>query len=156
MSNNVINFSDIPAAKGCDTIPGGNKISNLKITMEPVTMPEQPNINVGINDLKDVALAGAAFGNAIYSAIADDGKINLADAAKFFTPVMKLPAAISGIGNVPAEIDDLQESEIEEIKKLIADELDIKTNVEEIVTYSIELIWQVKELVEKIKAAKTA
>jgi hypothetical protein len=151
--NNVIDFSDIPAAHGPELIPNKSK---LNITMEPVTMPDKPNINVGISDLKDVALAGAAFGNAIYSALADDGKINLADAGKFFTPVMKLPAAISGISNVAAEIDDLQESEIEELKKLIADELDVKENVEEIVTSSIALIWQVKELVEKIQAAKTA
>lgn len=42
-----------------------------------------------------------------------DGKIDLQDAPLLFTPALKLPAAITGIEDIPAEFADLDSNEIE-------------------------------------------
>jgi hypothetical protein len=156
MSNNVINFSDIPAAKGCDTIPGGNKISNLKISMEPVPMPEKNTNLYGIEETKDVVSFLAATGNAINESLADDGKISVGEYTKFISPVGKLFPAVTGFNQVIQELGELNDDEKKEIIDQVKAELDINENVEAIIEKCLNVSYGINEIASLIKAARVA
>jgi len=69
----------------------------------------------GISELKDVLKAGISIGEALADGI-DIGDI---------VALMDLPAAIDGIKEVPAEVADLDEAELEEINDFIKTEFDL-------------------------------
>jgi len=114
-----------------------NEAKNYK--MEKIIMGQ-----FSIDDTKDVVVAIAAFANAINSAL-EDGKITIT-----LTPAIKLPAAVTGIANVPAELDELDDTEKNELLALVQDELDFDANTEEIVTRALIIITDIKSLVDFI------
>jgi hypothetical protein len=65
----------------------------------------------GIDDIVDVLDFLFASKDAYVDA-RKDGKVNWADLPKFIAPVTKLPPAINGIENIPAQGKDLSEDEI--------------------------------------------
>src|SRR3990172_4281456 len=99
-----INKSDIPSPK---PIIEHKKfeLDNSKIKpTKPITKPE---LNVyGIEETKDAVKALCGLGNAINASLIDDSKITFGDYPKFIGPAIALPAAISGIGEVPKELAD--------------------------------------------------
>jgi hypothetical protein len=56
----------------------------------------------------------------------EDGKVNLVDLANFVLPLTLLPAAIEGVNQVPAELGDLSDEEIQalvnEVGDIVSDE----------------------------------
>lgn len=78
---------------------------------------------VGVNQTKELLIFGLAIGNGIYSSLADDGKITLSDFPKFSESLFTVPAALEGIIEVPAELKDLDESELGELKELVLSKL---------------------------------
>lgn len=65
-----------------------------------------------------------------------DGKFEYREALNYVGAVRKLPSAVKGIEQVPAEIRDLTPEEVDELKAFIVEEFDIvndelEANIEE-------------------------
>ncbi len=101
----------------------------------------------GIKELKDVLKAAISIGEALA-----DG-IQLGDVAA----LLDLPAAIEGIKEVPAELADLDEAELEELNVFIQSEFDLPDDqveefVEDAITWALstyKLYARFKELNDK-------
>lgn len=108
-------------------------------------------LNMGTEQLKDAVLTVCKFVTAIVDSIADDGKIGLSDFPKFISPVVSLPAAISGIGEVPAELADLTPEEKSELVELVKEELDLGENAEAVIEKALTILYEIKSLVDMLK-----
>jgi len=64
----------------------------------------------GVKELQDVVRFGLAMGNALGEAL-EDGKLSMSDLFKVLPALMTANAALEGIGKVPEELKDLDESE---------------------------------------------
>lgn len=74
----------------------------------------------GIKETKDVLEFLARVGQAVNISLKDDGAITLSDTFNFTNTLMALPAAITGVANVPTELsDDLTVAELEELMAVI-------------------------------------
>lgn len=105
----------------------------------------------GIEELKDAVKAVCSLGNAIAASLADDGKITLGDATKFIGVVISLPAAISGIQEVPKELADLTEEEKLEIITLVETELEVGDKAEEVTVKILNIVYEIKSLIDFVK-----
>jgi hypothetical protein len=124
----------------------------MEIKMETVKVPESPNI-YGIEETKDAVIFLTSLANAITESLADGG-ITLSDYPKFIKPVTKLFPAISGINQVPRELEDLKEDEKAELVELVKNELNVNANVEEIVAQAIDIAFEIKVLADLIQNSK--
>jgi hypothetical protein len=157
-SNKVIEFDDIPAPKPPVTPTADEMKEKIKeqVKNEPtinhitITKPEL-NMIYGIEELKDCVKAICGLGNGISAALADDGKITIGDYYKFIGPLIKLPAAITGISEVPKELADLTEQEKDEIIELVKNELEVGERAEEVATRILSIIYEIKSFVDFIK-----
>jgi len=130
-----ITLADAPA-KGLEQIP----INKKEVIMNPVEEPKKPVIEIGIEETKQVVSFGTALANALIQAF-KDGKLNFTDLPLLMSPFMKLFPAISGINNVPSEIDNLSETELAELKKQVTEELELSDiKAELIIQMSLTLI----------------
>ena len=102
---------------------------------------------MGIQETKDVVYAGLKIGEAL-----SDG-VDITDVGA----LTSLPAAISGISDVPAEIADLDEAEMEELKMFVQDNFDIPDDdVEKFVEKAISTVIQLYQLFLAFKEMKAA
>lgn len=123
----------------------------LNFAPEAVELPEQPGIDFGTEHLHKTVVFGIDTGNALLKTF-EDGKVTVTDSVYFIKPAMGIPGVISGLKFVPAEIDDLDENELQA-------EIDyIKSNLEaddekakKIVAASIKAAYANYELVKAIK-----
>lgn len=154
----MIDDKDIPQAKGLE-IPTGKEMEDKlkeKAKAEADRLKQYPTIKselnmYGIEETKDAVIAVCALGNAIASSLEDDGKVTLGDLPKFINPVVKLPAAISGIGEVPKELADLTDEEKEELVALVEGELEVGEKAEEVTTRILNIVYEIKSLVDFVK-----
>ena len=79
---------------------------------------------VGIKELKELVKFGLKLGEALGKAL-EDGKINLVDALKFLPVLKDLKIALEGASEIPAELKDLDEAELQELKVFIKDEFNL-------------------------------
>ena len=147
-----ITIDNIPA-KGLDPMP----LKTLKelakeiSKMTNVNLPEEPGLNYGINETRDVIVCGIQLANSVIKTL-DDGKVTIGDIPNFIAPVMKLPAAISGITMVPAELNDLDEVELQEITEFVQNNLEVDSaTAQEIIKQSIQTIYSIYKLAKLIK-----
>lgn len=99
----------------------------------------------GIKEIKEAAIGGAKFKKAIDLARAD-GEINLKDIIYLIDPVIYLPTAIGGYSEIKAEIADLDETELTEIKTAVRTEIGNDDLSDEIVEMVIMLGLQIARL----------
>lgn len=141
-----------------DTImPKGVELQKIEFEipkeLDPVYLPESAlNGKIqGISETEDVIKFAVAFANAILRSF-EDGKISLMDLPYYFNVALKLPSALTGINNVPAEIADLTMSELQQLADIVVEELDV-TNAKAkiIVQKSLNLIYAIWDLVNTIK-----
>jgi hypothetical protein len=90
----------------------------------------------GIKETKEAVTFVARMIDAADKSLAD-GKITIFDAANLFSPLQALPAAIGGLSAVPSEMADLDPGEAEELRALVAAELDLTNDAAEIVAENI-------------------
>jgi hypothetical protein len=76
-----------------------------------------------IKETKEAIKFGMAVGAGVFQSLKDDGKITLADASNFFGAVLELPTAIMGANQIPAELSDLSDSELVEIRDMVLSSL---------------------------------
>lgn len=86
--------------------------------------------SVGIKNIVEVIAFGAAVAKALAEAKKNDGKIDFADIGQLFPVVPLLAPMIDGIGEVPKELGDLDEVELEalmaEVSKVLGSESNAK------------------------------
>ena len=152
----MIDDKDIPQAKGVETPTAEEmkqkikeQVKNEPLKQYPIIKPE---LNMyGIEETKDAVKAICGIGNAVAASLADDGKITFSDYPKFIGPVISLPAAISGIGEVPKELADLTEEEKMELIALVESELNVGERAEEVTVRILNIIYEIKSFVDFIK-----
>lgn len=91
--------------------------------MENVAQPAAVAASVGIQNIKEVVIAGMKTFGAIKEAKVNDGKIDLKDAGLLLPLVDDYIKAIDGIGNVVPEGRDLSSEEMAELVALVAADL---------------------------------
>lgn len=145
-------FSDVNIRPAEKHVTDVEKINNgkFKISMEKVNMS-----SVNINETKDVVVLLAKVANASVEALADDGKITVADVFKFGGAATALFPALAGISQVPAELADLDPIEKDELIALVKEELNLEENVEQVVEKALTIAAEIKELIDLVKQLKT-
>lgn len=144
-------FSDVNIRPAEKHVTDVEKINNgkFKISMEKVNMS-----SVNINETKDVVVLLAKVANASVEALADDGKITVADVFKFGGAATALFPALAGISQVPAELADLDPIEKDELIALVKEELNLEENVEQVVEKALTIAAEIKELIDLVKQLK--
>ncbi|MBI1939177.1 MAG: hypothetical protein HYS25_13795 [Ignavibacteriales bacterium] len=152
MDDKLNKLGKIPV-KGLEPLPA----KTIKEFIKEKTMPEvkettKPDIEIGIEETLDALDFTIALANGVIATL-KDGKVSVADIPNFIKPLIKLPAAISGIDKVPAELNQLRENELQiildEVKKELSTD-DIKTKA--IVEQSLKILFGINELIEIIKS----
>jgi len=92
----------------------------------------------GVEEFKDLLTFAASLGEGIYET-GKDGKLSIGDVRHFFPAAKDLIPAIQGILEVPGEIADLTEIELEQMKQHFKAQFDIPDDM-------------VEEFVEKMMA----
>lgn len=135
-----------------DPKPAEMQLINFEIPahLDSVVITDKPGESLGINETKDVVLFAVLFANALMKTFADN-KVSLTDLPHFFNVALKLPAALSGINKVPAEIKDVDENEIKELIQIIKDNLGLETDQAKVVLQkSLNLVYAVYDLVAAV------
>lgn len=103
-----------------------------------------------VKELSEVVTFVCALANGIADS-AKDGDATFSDAQYLLPLVLKLPSAVSGFDKIPDEVKDLDDGEIESLKKLVQDELDLPNDVlESSIENAIEVAIQLYSLVKKL------
>jgi len=151
-----IELDEIPEPRGPEVPTGKEVEEKLQAKVKAEQLKKYPTIKpkgnfMGIQQLKDAVLTICKFTNAIVESVADDGKITLGDFPKFINPVISLPAAIIGIGEVPAELDDLTEEERAELIQFVQDELQLGDKAELVATKALNILYELKSIINLLK-----
>jgi hypothetical protein len=77
-----------------------------------------------MKETKELVRFSLKLGQALQSAL-EDGNINLMDAIKFIPVLKDLQAAIAGAAKIPAELKDLDETELQALTEYVKEEFDI-------------------------------
>lgn len=103
----------------------------------------------GIKETKDLIIALAVIGAATGKSL-EDGKITLTDVGIYFPALMKFPAAIAGIGDVPKELADLDPTELAELEETLVNEFDIpQDHVKELIADSLKAVTALYDVIYK-------
>lgn len=99
-------------------------------------MTEAKEAPKGVKEFKELCVFLALSATCAQNVMAD-GSLSMGDVTFAVSPLMALPNALAGIGEVPSEVMDLDPAEAEEIKNAIAEKLDLKNDAAEIVAEQI-------------------
>ena len=115
------------------------------------TGTDKPEMEFGIEETKDVIVVLAKIANGVDKSL-EDGEFTITDAFNFTGVVTKLPAALSGLKFVPAELGNLDDSEIAELVGLVKEELDIADDekVKAIIDKALIIVLAIKGLIESL------
>lgn len=106
----------------------------------------------GTKELGEILKFICALANTLGEASKDD-ELSASDAAKLIPLMYKIPGAIEGISEIPSEVADISEDEIEKLVSMIKDELDLpQDKIEHAIEDSIEICVKLYALVQKFKA----
>lgn len=102
-------------------------------------------------DLKELLSFGLSLIQAGESALAD-GKFDLTDVVKFWTPLQKFNDAIEGIGNIPGSLSDLSSEDAEYIYEWAQQEFDLENdNLESIVEKGLNIVLTLLSAISDLK-----
>jgi hypothetical protein len=102
---------------------------------------------VGIEEIKDVVIFGAKFGNSLSKSLAD-GKIGFGDLAELMPVLTSIIPAIEGIDEVGVELSDLDDAEMMELEKVFKETLNITNdNLETIIERCFSATLSIYDLV---------
>jgi len=105
---------------------------------------------LGYEDVYDLVKLGLSLGQASEKAL-EDGKLSFSDGVYLVDVLKHVPAAINGIGNVSAELNDLSEDEKAELMKRAKEEFELDDDyAEEIVEESLSVGLSMAKLVAVI------
>jgi|NOAtaT_5_FD_contig_31_1891763_length_422_multi_3_in_0_out_0_1 hypothetical protein len=103
-------------------------------------------------ELKDVLSFLCALANTI-AEVSEDGKLSKTEALSLLPLLYKVPSAIEGIGEIPDEIADFSQEDIEELAQFVKNELDIpQDKIEIAIEDGIDLCLRLYALAQKLRA----
>lgn len=103
-------------------------------------------------ELKEILSFMCSLANAIGEA-SDDGKISRSEALGMLPLLYDVPSAFGGMTEIPAEVSDLSQEDIEELAQMIKDELELpQDKVEEAIEDGIDLCLRLYALAQKLRA----
>lgn len=103
-------------------------------------------------ELKEILSFMCALANAIGEA-SEDGKISRGEALGMLPLLYNVPSAFGGMTEIPAEVADLSQEDIEELAQMIKDELNLpQDKVEEAIEDGIDLCLRLYALAQKLRA----
>ena len=103
-------------------------------------------------ELKELLLFMCAFANSLGEA-SDDGKISRGEVLEMLPLLSKVPSAFGGMADIPAEVSELSQEDIEELTQMIKDELDLpQDKVEEAIEGGIDICLKLYALAQKLRA----
>lgn len=109
----------------------------------------------GIKELKELVIFVATLANAADKTTRDG--LSMADIGEFVNAALKAPEAFEGIENVKAEIANLSEAELVELKTALAQELDlVDDGLELVIEKSISAVVSIYGIVQDVKKMKDA
>jgi len=147
MPNNIINPDEIKPKPLEVNMPE----LTIPATLETVDVPDQPGIEIGIDETLDAVDFAISFANAIVLAY-EDGTLSLTDFGYAMTPFMKIPAVLSGINAIPAELANLSEEELDTIITKVQEDLEVDNEkAKDIVIKSLSLAYSIYELVKVLQ-----
>lgn len=112
-------------------------------------------VTYGIKETKEMVAFGIAVGEAIDQSLADNGKIGLEDAMKFYNAVLAAGSAFDNAGLIAKEVKDMDQAERDELYAYVEAEFDIANDkLEEVIEVALATALQVYKLVETIKGLK--
>lgn len=89
--------------------------------------------------------------DAVRASLADDGKITLKDAPKFFGAVWKMPAAIGNMQEIPKELAGLTDDERVEIMNFVRRRFNLPDNeLEVLIEATLEAGWIFAENIREL------
>ena len=104
----------------------------------------------GLKEIKEMLEFVFALGGAIDKALAD-GKLDYMDTIHIVPALMKMGPAIENVKDIPKELKDLSDAEIEELKTWIADNFDIANDeIESYIEIGLNVVLSIYSLVKKI------
>jgi hypothetical protein len=110
---------------------------------------------IGIDNLKKLTKFVVLLANAIDKSTRDG--LSFADAGNFIPALMEAPKAFENIGELSAEIKDLDAEEIKELKVLISQELNlVDKDLEDVINHALRVLVDIKGLYLAIKGLKDA
>lgn len=102
-------------------------------------------------ELKEALKFVCALANSI-GEVAKDGEISLGDATHLIPLLYKLPSAIEGVANIPAEVKELSADDLAELAQMVKDELDLpQDKVEFAIEEGIDICLKLYALAQKLK-----
>jgi hypothetical protein len=114
-------------------------------------MTEQAE-KMGVKELSEVLIFAIGLGEAVDLSLADK-KIDLADLGLLVGPFTKAPAAIEGFDKVVDEIKDLDAAEMDEVKALVKDELNLSDDkLEEKIEAGVDFLGALHTFILKLRA----
>lgn len=107
----------------------------------------------GIKELKEAVEFVAILASAADKATQDG--LGVEDVALFLPAITLAPTAFAGLDEAKLELDDLSQDELTELKKALADKLDLADDkLEGLVEKSIGLVVEIVGLVKEVGALK--
>lgn len=103
-------------------------------------------------ELKEVLSFVCALANTI-GEVSEDGKVSKTEALTLLPLLYKVPSAIDGIGEIPTEVSDLSQEDIDELAQMIKNELELpQKKVEAAIEDGIDLCLRLYALAQKLRA----
>lgn len=104
-------------------------------------------------ELKEILSFMCSLANAIGEASDDDGKISRSEALGMLPLLYDVPSAFGGMTEIPAEVADLSQEDIEELAQMIKDELELpQDKIESAIEDGIDLCLRLYALAQKLRA----
>lgn len=119
----------------------------------PAENPEVTN-EFGIEETTDVVESLVKLANAVKVTM-EDGKFTAMEAFNFTSALISLPSALTGIEMIPAELDNLDDGEIETLVNTVRETLEYASDelIQAIIKKALMIALEIKELVGIIKDA---
>ncbi|MEL6670130.1 MAG: hypothetical protein AAFP08_14250, partial [Bacteroidota bacterium] len=97
----------------------------MKTSTGSLSGAQQVQPLVGIKETKELFKSMVDLKDAVKLSTANDGKLDIpGDLPNFINPLFGLPTAIQGIDQIPAELRDLDQNEIAELREDFGDLVD--------------------------------
>ena len=110
-------------------------------------------MTVGIKETKEVVLLGLTLAKCIAD-VAKDGSFSVGDVGFILKLVPKVAPAVKDVNQVPSELKDLDGAELDELLKVVSDELGADYAQKELVEMAAKGALMLLQLVLELKKPK--
>ncbi|HRO08566.1 MAG TPA: hypothetical protein PK047_06835 [Saprospiraceae bacterium] len=118
------------------------------------------DVKIGKTELEELISFVFDVSDAIIASLEDDGRVTLKDAPKFLKPILNSAKAFGGIHQIPAEIADLDDEELQELIGVIRKRFEIKDKrleayLENLLVSVLQVVMNVSKIYKLNKSAET-